>query len=97
MALSPEALEHLCHLAKLSPDESSKERLARQCSDILNYMDTLAEVNTDNVQALYSPVMHENMLREDVAKVRQTPEKILANAPKTDGQYFIVPRIVEGK
>ena len=41
--------------------------------------------------------MHKSAVREDIAKTRQTSETILANAPNTDGKYFIVPRIVEGK
>ena len=36
-------------------------------------------------------------MREDVAERRRTREEILAGAPETDGTYFVVPRIVEGK
>ncbi len=97
MAISASELNHLCHLAKLSPDEATKEKLNKQLGGIVNYMDKLAEVNTDGIEPLYSPVIHTSAVREDIAKVRQTAESILANAPETDGKYFIVPRIVEGK
>ncbi len=100
MAISSSDLEHLCKLAKLAPDEKNQEKLRGQLVDILNYMDMLSEVNTDNVEPLYSPILRQtevNYTREDLAKITQKPESILANAPKTDGQYFIVPRIVEGK
>lgn len=36
-------------------------------------------------------------MREDKAERRRTREEILAGAPETDGTYFVVPRIVEGK
>jgi len=97
MAISASELNHLCYLAKLSPDEATKKRLAHQFADIITYIGKLSEVNTEGIEPLYSPVIHENAMREDIAKSRQTSEKILANAPETDGKYFIVPRIVEGK
>ncbi len=100
MAISNTDLEHLCQLAKLSLDEKIQEKLTGQLKDILNYMDTLSEVDTKNVEPLYSPVLRQSNLcytREDLAKLTQSPESILANAPQTDGNYFIVPRIVEGK
>lgn len=97
MAISASDLNHLCYLAKLAPDEATKERLTNQFNDIVNYIDKLAEVNTDGIEPLYSPVIHKSAVREDIAVIRQTSETILANAPETDGKYFIVPRIVEGK
>ena len=97
MAILTSDLNHLCHLAKLSPDAATKERIANQFTDIVNYMDKLSEVNTDGIEPLYSPVMHESAVREDIVKIHQNSESILANAPETDGKYFIVPRIVEGK
>lgn len=97
MSLSVLEFEHLCHLAKLAPAEASKESTMRQCSEILSYMEMLKEVDTVGIEPLYSPVFHENIMREDIAKVRQNATTILANAPESDGKYFIVPRIVEGK
>ena len=90
-------LSHLYKLAKLSPDEKTLEKISHQFADIINYIDTLSEADTENVAPLYSPVFHESAVREDIAFRKQTPEQILKNAPETDGTYFIVPRIVEGK
>ena len=57
-------------------------------------MDVLAQVNTENVDPLYSPVQHVAEGREDRAVNRRAREEVLANAPEADGEYFIVPRIV---
>ncbi len=97
MAISSKDLEHLCTLAKLAPNEDLKAKLTGQLEDILAYFNMLSEVDTNNVEPLYSPVLHQNKTREDIADIKQSPKSILANAPKTDGSYFIVPRIVEGK
>ncbi len=97
MSISAQELNHLCKLAKLSPDEKTLEKITSQFTDIINYIDTLSEANTEGIDPLYSPVFHQSAVREDKAVRRQTPEQILKNAPETDGTYFIVPRIVEGK
>lgn len=97
MALCVTDLDHLCRLARLAPDGAAREHFASQCSDILAYMDKLAEVDTEGVEPLYSPVDHADAFREDAALRIRTREEILANAPDTDGEFFVVPRIVEGK
>ena len=62
--------------------------------DILAYMDVLAQVDTSDVEPLYSPAQHPGPQREDVAARKRERSEVLANAPEADGEYFIVPRIV---
>jgi len=97
MSLDKKDFLHLCRLSRLEPDTSAQEEMAEQCSRILAYMEKLAEVDTDGVPPLYSPVIHESAFRDDVALRRRERKDILAGAPETDGSFFIVPRIVEGK
>jgi len=97
MSLTVVEMQHLCKLAKLEPDLKLQELFVNQCGDILQYMERLEEVDTSNVEPLYSPVSHVARLREDVAIQHISKEEILSNAPQTDGNYFIVPRILEGK
>ena len=97
MSLDKKDFLHLCRLSRLAPEASQQEKMAEQCSRILAYMDKLAEVDTTGVEPLYSPVIYECAFREDVAERRCEREAILADAPQTDGEFFIVPRIVEGK
>lgn len=97
MPLDRKDLLHLCRLSRLKPEEAVLDEMAGQCSRILDYMDKLAEVDTSGVEPLYSPVAHSCAFREDTAMRRADRQSILANAPKSDGAFFIVPRIVEGK
>ncbi len=89
-----DAIRHIAGLARLDPDPAQLERFARQCTDIIAYVDLLNEVDTVNVDPLYSPVDHETAFREDAAVPRETRDAMLANAPETDGAFFIVPKIV---
>lgn len=102
MSLSLTEFRHLCRLARLEPDLAVQDTLIAQCSDILAYMDKLSEVDTAQVEPLYSPLDHDadqacRAMRDDAALRRRTREEILAGAPETDGAFFIVPRIVETK
>ncbi|AGW14914.1 Asp-tRNA(Asn)/Glu-tRNA(Gln) amidotransferase subunit GatC [Megalodesulfovibrio gigas] len=92
--LSSKDAAAIARLARLSPDDALLERFARQANDILAAMETLAEVDTAGVAPLYSPMEHAPVLREDVALQVHSREDLLANAPETDGQFFMVPRIV---
>ena len=92
--ISREEVEHMAALSRLRVSDEEQKLFARQFGDILGYMDVLAQVNTENVDPLYSPVQHVAEGREDRAVNRRAREEVLANAPEADGEYFIVPRIV---
>ena len=92
--LSAQDAAKIATLARLRLDQDTLERVAGQCSEILGYMDTLAEVDTTGVQPLYSPVEHGTVYRDDAAAKRCRRDDVLANAPETDGAFFIVPKIV---
>ncbi|WP_319582165.1 Asp-tRNA(Asn)/Glu-tRNA(Gln) amidotransferase subunit GatC [uncultured Pseudodesulfovibrio sp.] len=94
MKISPEEVAKVASLSRLDLPEDKLELFAGQLGDILAYMDKLGELDTDEVEPLYSPVKHTTVLRKDEARKDYKREEILANAPKQDGQFFIVPRIV---
>ena len=89
-----EAIRHIAGLSRLDPESAQLERFARQCTDIIAYVDLLGEVDTEGVEPLYSPVDHEFAFREDKAVSRETRSEMLVNASETDGAFFIVPKIV---
>ncbi len=94
MPISSEDAAKVVKLARLRLDDDKIERFAGQMDDILAYMETLGSVDTAGVEPLYSPVTHETPMRADVASKGCSRDQILANAPATDGQFFIVPKIV---
>jgi aspartyl-tRNA(Asn)/glutamyl-tRNA(Gln) amidotransferase subunit C len=94
MKISPEEVAKVASLSRLDLPENKLELFAGQLGDILGYMDKLGELDTDEVEPLYSPVKHTTVLRRDEARKDYRREEILANAPEQDGQFFIVPRIV---
>lgn len=94
MKISPEEVAKIARLSRLDLSQDKLELFAGQLGDILDYMDKLGELDTDAVEPLYSPVEHTTVLRADEVRKDYRREDVLANAPKQDGQFFIVPRIV---
>lgn len=76
-----------------SPDERIG-RIAAQLDAVVGYMDILNQVNTDDVEPLYSPIRHTAPPREDRAEKRLETEAVLANAPKRQQHFFAVPPII---
>jgi aspartyl-tRNA(Asn)/glutamyl-tRNA(Gln) amidotransferase subunit C len=96
MEITPQEAAKVARLARLRLPEDRLARFAAQMGDILSYMETLESCDTKGVEPLYGPVEHEAPLRPDVTAKTCSREEILANAPETDGRFFIVPKIVTG-
>lgn len=77
------------------PDpEENISRIAAQLDAIVGYMDILNQVDTENVEPLYSPMWEIAVPRKDRAEKRRTPDEILANAPERRQNYFVVPPVI---
>lgn len=88
-------VEYVAGLARLVLDESAKEQLADQLGRILNYVAKLNELDTSDVEPMMHVLELTNVFREDVVQRSLDRETALQNAPRTDGQYFLVPRILD--
>lgn len=83
----------IAHLSALKLEEHEIKVFTEQISAILSYVDQLAQVN---IVAQTNQAGNVNIFRQDVAiKTDSTP--ILAQAPETDENYFVVPKILDEK
>lgn len=83
-------------LARLKLTDAEIDDCTAKLGKILDYVTSLNEVNTDEVDPLVHAVELSNVFREDVVKPSLPQAAALANAPKSDGRYFLVPQILEG-
>ena len=88
-------VEYVAALAQLTPDEATKERLVREMDEILAYMDKLNELDTSEIEPTMHALAMTNVFREDVTAPSLSRETALMNAPRSDGEYFLVPRILD--
>ena len=85
----------IASLAKLSLTEEEIEKYTSQLNDILAYMGQLNELDTRDVEPLSHVLDLTNVTREDVEQSSLTREEALRNAPESDEEYFVVPRVIE--
>lgn len=88
-------VEYIAGLSQLTVDEATKEKLVNELGDILAYMEKLNELDTSNVEPMMHALPMTNVFREDAVQPSIAREAALMNAPKTDGEYFLVPRILD--
>ena len=90
-----EQVAKVAHLARLRLNEPELDQMTAQLGAILGYVERLSEVDTEGVEPMAHAVERTNVFREDVETPMLPREEALANAPKTDGQYFVVPQILD--
>ena len=95
MAITKEIVEYVAHLARIELDVEELEKLSEQLKGILDFIDKLKDVDINNI----SPTSHilpiNNVLRQDNIKVSLPAQKVLENAPSKQGNYFVVPKVIE--
>ena len=82
----------LCRI-KVNPDEI--EELSLQLSSILDWVEQLNEVNTENIEPLTNVSISDLPLREDIENNKNNSEEVLSNAPEKLENYFVVPKVVD--
>lgn len=93
--ITTQDVEYVAGLAQLILDDDSKERLVHEMGDILEYMDKLEELDTEGIEPMMHVLDLTNVFREDVVRESLSREVVMENAPKSDGEYFLVPRILD--
>jgi len=95
MALDKQAVAKIAKLARIAVTEADKEHFANEISSILQWVEQLNEVNTDNVPQLTSVSAVKLPWREDKITDGNQPEAAVKNAPMSDYGCFVVPKVIE--
>jgi aspartyl-tRNA(Asn)/glutamyl-tRNA(Gln) amidotransferase subunit C len=95
MKINREVLDKIAHLARLEFDEKDAEKMMKDMTAIVNWVEKLNEVDTEGVEPLTTMSHEINSLREDEVKPHLDHDESLKNAPKKDSDYFRVPKVLE--
>ncbi len=93
--ITMQEVEHVAELARLEFSEEEKKELVEQLGQILDYIDQLNELDTENVEPTSHVVPMKNVVRPDVEGTALTRDEALANAPSNVDGLFEVPKIIE--
>lgn len=95
MAVDNDTVRRIAFLSRLKVEPDKLEETKVEFNKILNWVEELGEVNTDNVEPLVSVNSESLTLREDEVTAGHISQEILKNAPTQEFGYFVVPKVVE--
>jgi len=95
MIINKETVKGIAHLARLELDEKSEDKMMSEMNKILEWMNKLNEVDTEEVEPLIHMSSELNVLRKDEVDNILPHERALKNAPNKDSDYFRVPKVIE--
>lgn len=95
MKVTREIIDYVAELSRLELTEEEKEREVNDMGKILEYMEKLGELDTDEIEPMTHTLGTENVFRDDMVEPSWDRETLLNSAPfKKDGMYM-VPKTVE--
>jgi aspartyl-tRNA(Asn)/glutamyl-tRNA(Gln) amidotransferase subunit C len=95
MAIDAATVRKVARLARIAEPEARIDPLAREMTGIMAWIEQLAEVDVEGVEPMTSAVSMAAPLREVVVTEGGDPERVLSNAPRRAGDFFVVPKVVE--
>ncbi|MFQ5959388.1 MAG: Asp-tRNA(Asn)/Glu-tRNA(Gln) amidotransferase subunit GatC [Alphaproteobacteria bacterium] len=95
MSIDKATVARIARLARIHVPEEDRAHLARELSNILDWVEQLAEVDTEGVAPMTSVVEMTLPRRADEVTDGGCADDILANAPRREDGFFVVPKVVE--
>jgi len=95
MSVTKDDVRKVARLSRIAVPEDRLETLAGELSGIMGWIEQLNEVDIEGVAPMTSVVASTLPMREDVVTDGNIPDQVLANAPKTEAGFFVVPKAVE--
>ena len=93
--INKDEVRYIADLASLKLSEDEVEKFSKQLSDILDYVEKLDELDTEDIVPTAYTIPVKNVLREDKVKESLELEKVLQNAPEKQDNQFRVPKIMD--
>jgi aspartyl-tRNA(Asn)/glutamyl-tRNA(Gln) amidotransferase subunit C len=81
-------------LAKLDLGEKEAEKLAIEVSRMLEYFSVMEKVSVEGLDATVQTLGQENITRADIVSSIDVTEKLISNAPESEGRFIIIPNVL---
>lgn len=94
--ITPEQVHYIASLARLSLDESEVAQMAKELDRILEYVDSLAELDTRDITPTAHAIALQTPVRDDEPAKAMDPALAISNAPEHVNSAFSVPKVLEG-
>lgn len=95
MALGPDEVKKIAHLARIALDEDQIPEYSREMSSIVDFVGQMSELDIDGIEPLANPLDQTQRLRADVVTETNQRDQLQAIAPSVEDGLFRVPRVIE--
>lgn len=95
MSVTKDDVRKVARLSRIAVPEEKLEGLAKELTGIMGWIEQLNEVDVEGVEPMTSVVEATLPMRDDIVTDGNIQDQVLANAPKSDEGFFVVPKSVE--
>jgi aspartyl-tRNA(Asn)/glutamyl-tRNA(Gln) amidotransferase subunit C len=95
MSVTLDTVKRVAKLARIAVDDEDAWRMTGELNTILGFVEQLNEVDVSGVEPMTSVIPMELKERQDVVTDGGKAGDIVANAPATEENFFLVPKVVE--
>jgi aspartyl-tRNA(Asn)/glutamyl-tRNA(Gln) amidotransferase subunit C len=95
MSVDAVTVRRIAHLARIAVAEEEVEHLKGELNAMLAFVEQLSEVDVTGVEPMTSVTPMAMKKRADVVTDGNTPQAVLANAPQSEDNFYLVPKVIE--
>ena len=95
MSIDKDTVKHIAKLARISLDEKKINSLSKDLSSIIEFIEKLNELNTEQTAPLTSIIHASLQSRKDEVLEGKIRDQILKNSPEKNEEFFVVPKVIE--
>ena len=95
MSVDAATVKRIGRLARIRVEADEVEKYQGEINAILGFVEQLGEVNVEGVEPMTSVTPMQLRRREDKVTDGGYPERVVANAPLTEDNFFMVPKVIE--
>ena len=95
MEFDRKSLLKLGKLARISISDDKLNNLSKDLNSILEFVDQLKEIKTDQVDPTSNSLNQKLEVRDDKVDTKNSAEDILENAPEKEMDFFVLPKVIE--
>ena len=95
MSVDAATVKRIGRLARIRIEDADVEKYQGELNAILGFIEQLSEVDVAGVEPMTSVTPMQLRRRDDVVSDGGYPEKVVANAPLTEDNFFMVPKVIE--
>lgn len=95
MSVDKATVRRIARLARIALPEERAESMVAELNGILGWVEQLQEVDVEGVEPMTSVVAQNLRMRDDVVTAGGDAGAVVANAPLSEDNFFVVPKVVE--